>query len=569
MPAQDRYAAIATIDRLLEILRSELGDTADSAWPVLSALLRNFLGDRQTTITSLADHSGLPRTSARRLIFSMKAQGWLELRPLSRDSSRAQVVPSARLLQRLDTLTEQTIRLIVASADFQSLDRFDPGPLGPTADIAWPHTADSGFDDNVELTLLAYADPVFEIIKQNRADIERFLGMRLCVTTLPQDAYRAALDTALDEAAQRGTTAPLLVAIPFPWLAEISAGQRLLDLQALQTGSRVSGLDFYDAVWRAGWSNGHLYGIPIQPTVDFLWYRQDLFEAEGLAPPCCFADVIECARRLHRPSRGRAGITWSAAPGLPLGETFLQILGAQGALHIDQGAPVIATEAGRQVVDYLRALLRYSPAQPRSLTWTRSAQIFGRGQAAMCYHWSNRYGVLDSRTLLQKRGRIGMQLHPTLAPGMTPVSPLGGALLAMPAACSGGAQQGAWRALETLTSAELMKYFVMHGTAGNARLSVAQDRYVLQRNRVIGVIDQLAKAEQVEAFPSPADSNYHALAQLLSDHLEVALFGEDKDSGYVLDALQRELHQLYGTAQRVDAYSCNASITRSNSNDLS
>jgi multiple sugar transport system substrate-binding protein len=535
MHARDRLAAIAVIDRLAEILRAELGDEAQTIWPVLGALLQNHLNDRATTITALADLSGLPRTSARRVVFALKAAGLLEFRSVSGSGSRAVVLPAASLLERVDRITEQTVRLIVGASDTDSFDRFQAEGLAVEPGIAWPRPAPDGFNSAIELTLVAYEDPVFDILKRNRAEIERFVGHRFRVLTYPQDTYRDALDKALKSAA------PALVAIPFPWLAELAEDGHLLELQALQAASSFSGADFYDAAWQAGWYGRELYAIPLQPTVDFLWYRQDLFEAEGLDPPTSFEDVIRCASRLHRPRQDRAGITWNAAPGLPLAESFLQMLGAQGAVTFDGGVLQVDTERGRQVVEYLRALLPWSSSQLRSAHWTRNAQIFGSGKSAMCYHWSNRYGMLDSHALLQKGGRIGLQLHPTVERGMTPISPLGGALLAIPSGNGDEAAQRAWRTIETLTSPELMKYFVLHGAAGSARHSVAEDRYVLQRNRVIAVMDQLAKNRQISAFPFPAVADYHRLTQTLSDHLEALLFDGTQDIRKGLGKLQGAL----------------------------
>ena len=532
MHARDRRAAMAVIDKLSEILRRELGDDAHAMWPVLGALLQSHLSDRYTTITALAALSGLPRTSARRALFALKAKGWLQFRPLSGTGNRAMVVPSAALLERLDSITEQTIRLVVGASDTRSFDRFDAGSLAPAPGIAWPRAALTGFNDAIELTLVAYEDPVFDIIKQNRTEIERFLGLRLRVLTYPQETFRRALDSVLASESLVEETAPLLVAIPFPWLAEKSLDGHLLELEALQAGGRFSGADFYDAVWRAGWCNEQLYAIPLQPTLDFLWYRQDLFEAEGLSPPVSFEDVVRCASRLQRRTQERAGITWNAAPGLPLAESFLQILGAQGALSADKDVLQIDNEAGRRVVEYLRELIPFSPLPLRSVDWVRNAQIFGSGRAAMCYHWSNRYGMLDSHALLQKGGRIGLQLHPTFAPGIEPVSPLGGALLAIPSRNPQAAAKWAWQAVETLTSPELMKYFVLHGAAGNARHSVAEDGYVLQRNRVIAMMDQLAKSDRIKAFPSPAAPQYHDVTEVLSNHLQALLFdGGDVRTG--------------------------------------
>ncbi|CAB3654809.1 extracellular solute-binding protein [Paraburkholderia rhynchosiae] len=542
MHARDLRATIAVVNKLGDILRAQLGDEAQAMWPVLAALLQNHLDGKETAITALADLSGLPRTSARRIVFALKAKGWLRLRARPGRGARATVAPSATLLERLDRITEQTVRLIVSASDATSLDRFDASTLAPASEVGWPRAASQGFDDGIEVTLIAYEDPVFDILKRNRTDIERFLGNRLQVHTYPQHSYREVLDVTLRDASRIGSDTPVLVAIPFPWLAELSRDGRLFELQALQASGGISDADFYDAVWQAGWVDDRLYAIPLQPALDFLWYRRDLFEAEGLEPPRTFDDVIKCASRLQRRTLERSGITWNMAPGLPLAESFLQILGAQGQMSFDErGVLLVDDEIGRSVIEYLRELIPWSPPNPRSVHWTRNAQIFGAGKAAMCYHWSNRYGLLDSHTLLQKGGRIGLQLHPTVTRDMTPVSPLGGALLAIPSRNDERATACAWQAIETLTSPELMKYFVLHGAAGNARHCVAEDRYVLQRNRVIAVMDELARARQISLFPSVPSSRYQALIKTLSSHLERLLFDGNGDVRTGVSRLQDAL----------------------------
>src|SRR5579862_3110325 len=62
MHARDRLAAIAVLDRVRDILRTDLGDEAHVIWPVLSALLQSHVRERPMSITALADLSGLPRT---------------------------------------------------------------------------------------------------------------------------------------------------------------------------------------------------------------------------------------------------------------------------------------------------------------------------------------------------------------------------------------------------------------------------------------------------------------------------------------------------------------------------
>jgi len=129
----------------------------------------------------------------------------------------------------------------------------------------------------------------------------------------------------------------------------------LLDLDpCLAASPTLTATDHYPQVWHAGQVHARSFGIPIQPTVDFLWYRKDLFDRLGLEPPRTFADVLDCARVLHHPARNQAGIVWNAAPGVAIVETFLQILGAQTGSPADlgEGDPVrssgtSSTVAGR------------------------------------------------------------------------------------------------------------------------------------------------------------------------------------------------------------------------------
>jgi multiple sugar transport system substrate-binding protein len=90
----------------------------------------------------------------------------------------------------------------------------------------------------------------------------------------------------------------------------------------------------------------------------------------------------------------------------------------------------------------------------------------------------------------------------------------------------------------------LVKYFVLHGAEGNARHSVAEDRYVLQRNRVIAVMDRLAKTDSIQAFPWPAAPRYHDLTQVLSDGLQGLLFDGVSDIRQGLGKLQDALANI-------------------------
>ncbi len=63
----------------------------------------------------------------------------------------------------------------------------------------------------------------------------------------------------------------------------------------------------------------------------------------------------------------------------------------------------------------------------------------------------------------------------------------------------------------------------------------------MQRNRVIAMMDQLAKTDRIKAFPSPAAPRYHDVTEVLSNHLQALLFDGAGDVRAGLGKLQDAL----------------------------
>jgi multiple sugar transport system substrate-binding protein len=517
MQSHDLERAIEHVERVLQALHRAFPRAAAEAWPLLRTLLRAHLEGRGLSVTALADGAGGPRSTARRAIFALKAQGLLAFHRVSPSGRRFHVRPSEKLLEAASRFGEDVLAAWLSHAPPAGAGGAAEAPP-PDRPIAWPQPGPRDFDRGTTLRLLCYADPTFDILKRHRAEVEIFLGCNLRIESYPQPQYRERLRQAL---LGRGDTA--LVAVPFPWLAECAAERLLRPLDGLlAASSALAAGEFYEDAWSAGQLHGRTYAIALQPAVEFLWYRKDLLDAHGLAPPRDLAALRACARVLHAPKRRRWGIAWSAADGMPLAESFLQLLAAHGCTH-PSDAPALAPE----LVAHLRALLPFTPPGLRRLDWERSARLFGRGEAAFCYGWSNRHGLLEPPELVQAGARVDVIEHPTLH-GHPGHAPLGGALLAIPTRATPRQVRAAWTAIETLSSAELGKYFVLHGAAGHARFALARDRYVLQRNRLIGRMDDLARHGRLLRPPGPGQGRYLDFLQALSKQMEHLLFGPDE-----------------------------------------
>ena len=159
-------------------------------------------------------------------------------------------------------------------------------------------------------------------------------------------------------------------------------GSLLLDLTPW--ASKLDQSDFQTAAWDGGVHDGKILGVPIQPMAEIIAYRTDLFQAAGIAsPPKTVDDVLADAKKLHHPERNVAGICWNAQRGTPLGQTFVQTLGAFGQAPIalakkdngyDSGSikpenmhPTIDNAAGIGVANHRRRSYRFR--RPGYSTW--------------------------------------------------------------------------------------------------------------------------------------------------------------------------------------------------------
>jgi ABC-type glycerol-3-phosphate transport system substrate-binding protein len=132
--------------------------------------------------------------------------------------------------------------------------------------------------------------------------------------------------------------------------------------------------------------NGLVYGLPAQPDAEVLWYRSQLLEQAGLAPPTTWEAVEAAARALNAPPE-RYGIAFS---GSDSGQEFAALLAGFGGAAIGsaQGGQYQVTIAGDASLEALRfatRLVQAGIAAPVDDTVTRAEviQALGEGSAAL------------------------------------------------------------------------------------------------------------------------------------------------------------------------------------------
>lgn len=550
MNRQELFNVLVILERLFQTTRRDLpGTSVDPVWTMTSFLMQRYLQDQVVTVTMLADASGIPRASARRRIEEMMAGGLIELQPSSRTGRRHALVPTRALFARMTQAAAQARDIIV---DMAGPDGARIADGRQTTNVPYPHAAPEGFNAGLEVSILAYDDPVFRAIRRTRWELEGFLGARINLTALPHTRLREHLITS-------GTPRHVdLLAVDFPWVGEFVESGLLRPISDLVAGSAIDRSDFYTIAWNAGIYEDQQYAIPIQPTAELLWYRADILERLGLTPPRTLDEVLDTARRAHQPNRGLYGIAWAGARGEQLAQSFLQMMGASGRPLISAGAADLRFDRqrpgraiaqvdcpeGRDVARYMQELLRYSPPDILTLTWDDVALRFGFGQAAQCYTWSNRVAMMDTDDIRRVGGRVGFLPHPKVAldaPGG--FSPMGGVVLAIPRTVPPERLPLVWRTLERLVSPEIMKYLAVHGSGASARHSVAADRYVTQQNPIVRYVDDMVKNDQIQTWQRPPIPAFEELCAMLGDELHAMLSGQQTIDAALAGA-QRRIDRL-------------------------
>jgi ABC-type glycerol-3-phosphate transport system substrate-binding protein len=132
--------------------------------------------------------------------------------------------------------------------------------------------------------------------------------------------------------------------------------------------------------------DGMVYGLPTQPDAEVLWYRSDLLEQAGLAPPTTWEAVEAAARALDAPPQ-RYGIAFSGAES---GQEFAALLAGFGGAAVEAQAEghyqvSIGNDSSLAALRFAARLVQAGLAAPVREGATRAdvLQALGDGSVAM------------------------------------------------------------------------------------------------------------------------------------------------------------------------------------------
>ena len=110
------------------------------------------------------------------------------------------------------------------------------------------------------------------------------------------------------------------------------------------------------------------WDIPYALTSEMWWYRKDVLDKAGIAPPQTWADFLSAAEQLNDPANNFYGIAIAAGPGEWTAWHYEVLLWQNGGFVFDtELRPIVDSPESIEALEFLKKLHQYSP--PESATW--------------------------------------------------------------------------------------------------------------------------------------------------------------------------------------------------------
>lgn len=275
---------------------------------------------------------------------------------------------------------------------------------------------------------------------------------------------------------------------------------------------------------------GEVYGLAFMANAQHMFYRKDLLEANGIAPPRTYADMIAAADKLKK-----AGIETPFAAaykaGWDLGTEFTNLyLGAGGSFFKAGSAePAFNNPAAVNSLETMGKLKAYMSPNALALASGDVTTAFQQGQAAIGILWASRAAAMDDDKVSKVVGKVEFAAAPAMTAGGKPANAIWWDAFVMPKSMDGD-REAAFLVLMEGLSEETMK-------SGMGLTTWLRSSYVPNRTAK-GVSESLAA--NAAYWP---DEPYFALAHAELGKQVAAFLAGQKDAKTALADAEKDYRQ--------------------------
>ncbi|MBI1846930.1 MAG: ABC transporter substrate-binding protein [Candidatus Rokubacteria bacterium] len=325
------------------------------------------------------------------------------------------------------------------------------------------------------------------------------------------------------------------------WVPEFARAGWLLDLTTSLAPGELDG-HFPAAAAAARWS-GRVWALPWNWNVGLLYYRADLLERHGLAPPATDVELTRAVRLIQGRERDPRleGFLWQGKQYEGLTVNALESLWASGTDLLGPDGRVLpdparAEEALYRLYDLIQRGI--SPDWVSAADEELSRRAFGDGRAIFLRNWPYAMDLFEGPGS-PVRGRVGIAPLPRLRGDVAAPGATGGSLLGVSRASR---HPEAAVALARFLASEEAQRVLAGGSVLPTLMALYHDPALLAKRPHMPVLHALS----LVARPRPITPAYLMLSTSLQPELSAAVVGVKSPARAVADARRALEYALSG-----------------------
>ena len=252
---------------------------------------------------------------------------------------------------------------------------------GAVSTIALLATATSAIAQEIRVWTTETQPARLERQQKMAADYEASTGVKVQMIPVEESDYGTRA-TAAFAAGDLPDVIYYPLSFALPW-----AEAGILDAEAAQEVLDDLGADTFapGPISMAATPNG-IAGVPVDGWTQMVVYRKDLFEAEGLAAPTSYSNVVTALEKLHNPPEMYGFVAATKVDENFMSQVLEHVLLANGATPVDaNGFSGFDEKKTIEALEFYKTIAKASPAG--ELFWKQSRELYFAGKAAMII-WS-------------------------------------------------------------------------------------------------------------------------------------------------------------------------------------
>ncbi|MBF2025789.1 MAG: ABC transporter substrate-binding protein [Oscillatoriales cyanobacterium C42_A2020_001] len=337
-----------------------------------------------------------------------------------------------------------------------------------------------------------------------------------------------------------------LVNLDVIWAPKFAAAGWLMDLSQDISAEELA--TFSPADVEGSKYQGGLYRLPVRSDAGMLYYRKDLLDAAGLAPPQTFEEIEQISKRLQDQKAVRWGYLWQGKQYEGSAAMFVEVLQGFGGFWVNSDTLEVGLDRPEalRAVDFLRNTISQGISPPGVTTYVEedTRRIFQNGEAAFLRNWPYAWSLLNGDDSPMK-GKVGIVPMVRSQSGTEGGSCLGGWGLGI--AKTSKHKQEALQAIRFFTSEAVQKEFIMDAGYVPSQRELFNDADVVAKYshypELLKVVDK--------AVLRPPIAQYAQASDILQRYLSAALTNQQSPEEAMKQATEETQRLLEaGRAQR-------------------